>query len=182
ELFSGSGSLLATQPITMQPGQQITQSLQQMFSQSPDMGYVEFVLPQSGRAFFISYPLIAGQAEVRTSRGASVAIPLSDSQSASAYILPGASSGSGFEGFAFLNPTGSQVTVTVQALNLDGSVATTASVTLNARQLSAQLRSQLFSGSVPAPAIIHVTSSAPIALTAISGSNDLSGLITLPVM
>src|SRR5262249_35056625 len=158
-----------TQPITMQPGQQITQSVQQMFSQSPDIGYVEFVLPQSGRAFFISYPLIAGQAEIGTSLGASAAIPLSDSQSASAYILPVATSGSWFEGITFLTPTASQVTVTVQALNLDGSVATAASVTLNAGQLSAQLTSQLFSDSMPATAIIHVTSSAPIAVTAISG-------------
>ena len=77
------------------------------------------------------------------SGGGSAAIPLSESQSAGSYIVPVASIG--FEGIAFLNPTGSQVTVTVQALNLE-SLATTASVTLNPGQLSAPQRSQFFSG------------------------------------
>src|SRR5262249_6251850 len=115
-LFANDGSLLATQPITMQPAQEIVQSLQQMFSQSPDTAYVEFDLPQTGKGFFISYPLIDGQAQIDTTQGGSTVIPFSANPAADVFILGQAISSRTFEGIALLNPTASNVTVTLRAL------------------------------------------------------------------
>jgi hypothetical protein len=182
QLFTAAGSSSAAQPITMQPGQQITAPVQQIFSQSPGSGYIELGLPQSGTAFFTSYPLIAGQAEIASIQSGSAVIPLSSSTSADAFIFPGGNKAGSYVGIAFLNPTASKITVTAQALNLDGSVAATATLPLDPGQMMAQLTSQLFNISLPAQSIVHITSSAPIAVTSISGSTDSTGLVALPVM
>ena len=182
QLFSANGSQLAAQPITMDPGQQISQSLQQIFSQSPDNGYVQLGLPPSGKAFFVSYPLIAGQASVETPQGGSAVIPLSATQAADSFILPAAIGAIGFEGIALLNTAASKVTVTLQALNLDGTAVSTGSLTLAPGQMIAQLTTQLLNGSLPSQAVIHVTSSAPIAVTAIGGSSAFDQIFALPVM
>jgi hypothetical protein len=181
-LFGSNGSLLATQPITMQPTEEVVETMQQMFSQSPDTAYVEFALPQTGQGIFASYPLIDGQAQLETTQGGSTVIPLSASQSADTFILGQAISSTAFEGIAFLNPTKSNVSVTVRALKIDGSVAATATLTLAARQLNAQLTSQLFDGTLPPQTVIRVTSSAPIAVTGITGSTGLDQILALPVM
>jgi hypothetical protein len=181
-LFGSNGSLLATQPITMQPTEEVVETMQQMFSQSPDTAYVEFALPQTGQGIFASYPLIDGQAQLETTQGGSTVIPLSANQSADTFILGQAISSTAFEGIALLNPTTSNVSVTVRALKVDGSVAATATLTLSPRQLSAQLTSQLFNGALPPQTVIRVTSSAPIAVTAITGSTGLDQILALPVM
>jgi hypothetical protein len=181
ELFATNGSLLAAQPITMQPAGEIVESTQQMFSQSPDTAYVEFDLPQIGKGFFLSYPLIDGQGQIESLKGGSTVILMSANQSADALILGEAISSAGFEGIAFLNPTTSSVLVTVRALKFDGSVAATATLTLGARQLAAQLTDQLFNGVLPSQTVIRITSSAPIAVTAITGSSALDQILALPV-
>src|SRR5438270_387689 len=108
-----------------------------------------------------------GQGQIQTSQGASTVIPLSVNPSTDAFILGHAISPAGFEGIAFLNPTASNVTVSVQALKADGTVAATATVAVGPRQLVAQLTNQLFNGGLPAQTVIHISSSVPIAVTAI---------------
>src|SRR5206468_1617644 len=138
-LYSSNGSLLASQPITMQSTQETLGSLQQLFSQSPDTAYVQFDLPMIGKGFFVSYPLIDGQAQIETGPGASTVIPLSVSLSKDASILGQPINASGFEGIALLNPSTSDVAVTVRAVKSDGTVAASATVNLKPRQLAAQL-------------------------------------------
>jgi hypothetical protein len=183
QLFSGSGTQVgSTQTITMAPGQQFTSTVQQMFSQSPDTGYVRFNVPQLSKGFFSYYPTISGMARVRSSAGGSTVIPLSAYPLADAFILGDGTSGGGFEGIAFVNPTGSNVSVNVQALNLDGSVAASGSLTLGGGQIASQLTNQLFNGGLPPQTVIRVTSSTPIAVTAISGTNALDQFRSLPVL
>ena len=183
ELFTGSGSQVgSTQSITMSPGEQLAASIQRIFSQSPDTGYVRFDVPQFYKGFFPYYPVIGGQARVRSSQGGSTVIALSAYQLADAFVLGDGLSAGGFEGIALVNPTASNVSVNLQALNLDGSVAATASVTLSAGQVVSQLTNQLFGGRLPAQTVIRVTASAPIAVTAISGSTGLDQFRALPVL
>ena len=184
-LFTAGGSpsgLQSNTTFALQPGQQFASSVQQIFLQSPGAGYIQLGLPQSGTAFFISYPLIAGQAQISSAQNGSVVIPLLNSPAADSFVFSNGNGAGGYQGIAFANPTASRVTVSVQALNLDGSVAATATLQLDAGQLTAQLTSQLFNNSLPAQSLIHVTSSAPIAVTSISGSNDLTQILALPVM
>jgi hypothetical protein len=74
------------------------------------------------------------------------------------------------------------VTVILQAVKLDGTVAGSATVRLSARQLATQLIDQLFNGTLPAQTVIRITSSAPIAATAITGSITLDQILALPVL
>jgi hypothetical protein len=166
----------------MRPGEQLAASVQQIFSQSPDMGYVRFDVPQYYKGFFPYYPAIGGQARVRSSQGGSTVIPLSAYPLADAFVLGDGLSAGGFEGIALVNPTAANVSVNLQALNVDGSVAATASVTLSAGQVVSQLTNQLFNGKLPAQTVIRVTASAPIAVTAISGSTNLDQFRALPVL
>jgi hypothetical protein len=182
QLFANNGSQLAVQEITMQPTAEIVESIQQIFSQSPDTAYVEFDLPQTGKGIFLSYPLIDGQAQIETSQGGSTVIPLWANQSSNSFILGQGVSPASFEGIAFLNPTASNVTVILQAVKLDGTVAASATVRLSARQLATQLIDQLFNGTLPAQTVIRITSSAPIAATAITGSITLDQILALPVL
>jgi hypothetical protein len=101
---------------------------------------------------------------------------------ADAFVLGDGTSGGGFEGIALVNPAASNVSVNLLALNLDGSVAATASLTLSPGQVVSQLTTQLFKGALPAQTVIRVTSSAPIAVTAISGSTALDQFRSLPVL
>jgi hypothetical protein len=48
--------------------------------------------------------------------------------------------------------------------------------------LAAQLTDQLFNGAPPSQTVIRITSSAPIAVTAITGSTALDQILALPVM
>src|SRR5438093_1480160 len=183
QLFAGTGpQASSTSIITMAPGEQLASSIQRIFAQSPAIGYVRIDVPQFYKGFFSYYPAIAGQARVRSSQGGSTVIPLSSYPLADAFVLGDGTSNGGFVGIALVNPTESNVAVNLQALNLDGSVAATASVTLNPAQVVAQLTSQLFSGAVHAQTVIRVSSSAPIAVTAISGTTALDQLRSLPVL
>jgi hypothetical protein len=185
QLFTASGSQSgSTQTITLAPGQQLASSLQSVFSvpQLPDTGYVRIYVQQLSKGFFKYYPTITGFAQIRSSQGGSTAIPLSTYQLADAFVLgDGVGSGS-FEGVSMVNPTAAPVSVTVQALNLDGSVAGTATLTLNAGQAVSQLTSQLFTSGIPPQTVIRVTASAPIAVTAIIGSTGLDQFRALPVL
>ena len=183
QLFTGTGpQASSTSLITMAPGEQLASSIQRIFAQSPAIGYVRIDVPQFYKGFFAYYPAIAGQARVRSSQGGSTVIPLSSYPLADAFVLGDGTSNGGFVGIALVNPTASNVAVNLQALNLDGSVAATASVTSNPAQVLAQLTSQLFTGAVPAQTVIRVTSSAPIAVTAISGTTALDQIRSLPVL
>ena len=183
ELFTGSGTQVgSTQLITMFPGDQLASSIQQIFSQSPEMGYVRLDLPQLYKGFFSYYPTITGMARIRSSQGGSTVVPLSAYPLADAFVLGDGTSAGGFEGIAFVNPTASNVSVSLQALNLDGSVAAVSNVTLSGGQVVSQLTNQLFNGGLPAQTVIRVTSSAPIAVTAISGTSALDQIRSLPVL
>src|ERR1051326_1553474 len=181
-LFTGNGSQAGSSLITMAPGEQLASSVQTIFSQSPDTGYVRIDVPQLFKGFFAYYPTIDGQARIRSSQGGSTVIPVSAYQLADAFVLGDGTSAGGFEGIALMNPSASNVTVTLQALNLDGSVAAISSVTLTAVQVLSQLTNQLFNGGLPAQTVIRVTSSTPIAVTTISGSTSLDQIRSLPVL
>jgi hypothetical protein len=185
KLFTASGSQAgSTQSITLAPGQQLASSLQSVFSlqQVPDAGYVQINVPQLSKGFFPYYPTVTGLAQIRSQQGGSTVIPLSTYQLADAFVLGDGVGAGSFEGVAMVNPTAGPVSVTLQALNLDGSVAGTASLTLNAGQVVSQLTSQLFTGGLPAQTVLRVTSSAPIAVTAIIGSTGLDQFRALPVL
>ncbi len=182
-LFTGSGTQVGTtQSIAMPPGAQLASSIQSIFSQSPAAGYVRLDVPQLFKGFFSYYPAIAGFARVRSAQGGSTVIPLSAYPLADAFVLGDGTAGAGFEGVALVNPSASNVSVTLQALNTDGSVAATANVTLSAGQVVAQLTSQLFNTALPAQPVLRVTASAPIAVTAITGTAGLDQFRALPVV
>ena len=182
-LFTGNGTQVGTtQSITLPPGAQLASSIQSIFAQSPATGYVRLDVPQLFKGFFSYYPAIVGLARVRSAQGGSTVIPLSAYPLADAFVLGDGTAGAGFEGIALVNPTASNVTVTLQALNSDGSVAATANATLSAGQVVAQLTSQFFNTALPAQPVIRVTSSAPIAVTAITGTTNLDQFRALPVL
>jgi hypothetical protein len=183
KLFTGSGTQSgSTQSITMKPGEQLASSVQQMFSQSPATGYVRVEVPLLYKGFFGYYPTIAGLARVRSTQGGTTVVPLSVYPLADAFVLGDGTSAGGFEGIALVNPTASNVSVNLQALNLDGTVAATAAVTLTPGQVFSQLTTQLFNGGLPAQTVIRVTASTPIAITAISGTTALDQFRALPVL
>jgi hypothetical protein len=182
-LFDGNGMQTGTtQLITMFPGDQLLSSVQQIFSQSPATGYVRLDLPQLQKGFFSYYPAIAGMARIKSSAGGSTVVPLSAYTLADAFVLGDGTSAGGFEGISFVNPTPSPVNVTIQALNLDGSLAAAANLSLSGGQVSSQLTNQLFNGALPVQTVIRVTSTSPIAVTAISGTNALDQFRSLPVL
>ena len=182
-LLTGSGSQSGfAKAITMGPGEQLASSIQQLFSQSPDTGYVRVDVPLLRKGFFGYYPTITGLARIRSTQGGTTVVPLSVYPLADAFVLGDGTSAGGFEGIALVNPTASNVSVSLQALNLDGSVAATATVNLTAGQVFSQLTTQLFNGGLPAQTVIRVTASAPIAVTAISGTLGLDQFRALPVL
>ena len=182
-LFTGSGSQSGfAKAITMGPGEQLASSVQQLFSQSPATGYVRLDVPLLRKGFFAYYPTITGLARIRSTQGGTTVVPLSVYPLSEAFVLGDGTSAGGFEGIALVNPTASDVSVSLQALNLDGSVAATATVNLTAGQVFSQLTTQLFNGGLPALTVIRVTASAPIAITAISGTTALDQFRALPVL
>jgi len=80
-----------------------------------------------------------------------------------------------------VNPTTSAVIVTLQAINSSGTVLANTTLTLNPGQVSSRLVSELFPG-LSTQSVIRVTSSAPIVTSAITGSNNLDLLRSLPVL
>ena len=138
-------------------------------------------MPLLTKGFFTYYGAIAGVARLRSSQGGSTVIPVSPPL-ADSFVLGDGTGSSGFVGVALVNPTSSNVAVTLQALSLDGSVAATAGVVLTAGQVVSQLTTQLFATPLPAQLVIRVTSSAPIAVAAISGSATSDQFRSLPVL
>src|ERR1041385_1736430 len=106
-LFTGSGSQAAAASITMAPGEQLASSVQGIFSQSPDTGYVRIDVPELFKGFFGYYPTFGGQARVRSLQGGSTVVPVSAYQLADAFVLGDGTSGGGFEGIALVNPSAS---------------------------------------------------------------------------
>ena len=183
QLFTGTGSQpAATSLITMPPGEQLAASIQRIFNQLPPTGYVRLDVPLIFKGFFGYYPTIAGLARIRSLQGGSTVIPLSAYTLADAFVLGLGVPGTEFQGLALVNPTASDVTVSLQALNTSGTVAAAASITLAAGQVVSRLTSELFGAALPAQPVIRVTSSAPIAITAISGSATLDQFRALPVL
>jgi len=183
QLFTGTGSQpAATSLITMPPGEQLAASIQRIFNQLPPTGYVRLDVPLIFKGFFGYYPTIAGLARIRSLQGGSTVIPLSAYTLADAFVLGLGVPGTEFQGLALVNPTASDVTVSLQALNTSGTVAAAASITLAAGQVVSRLTSELFGAALPAQPVIRVTSSAPIAITAISGSATLAQFRALPVL
>ena len=183
QLFTGTGSQpAATSLITMPPGEQLAASIQRIFNQLPPTGYVRLDVPLIFKGFFGYYPTIAGLARIRSLQGGSTVIPLSAYTLADAFVLGLGVPGTEFQGLALVNPTASDVTVSLQALNTSGTVAAAASITLAAGQVVSRLTSELFGAALPAQPVIRVTSSAPIAITAISGSTTLDQFRSLPVL
>jgi len=101
---------------------------------------------------------------------------------ADAFVLGFGVTGTEFQGLALVNPTASDVSVNLQALNINGTLAAAASITLAAGQVVSRLTSEFFGTALPAQPVIRVTSSAPIAITAISGSATLDQFRALPVL
>ena len=183
QLFTGnSPQPAATAEITMAPGEQLAGSVQRVFTQTPSTGYIRLEVPQILKGFIAYYPTIAGLARIRSSQGGSTILPLSAYTLADAFVLGLGVAPTELQGFAFVNPTASGVTVRVQALNANGSVAGTASITLTAGEVATRLASELFGTALPAQPVIRVTSTAPIAITAISGSSTLDQFRALPVL
>src|SRR5213593_3310371 len=183
QLFGATGSQPASASlITMLPGEQLAASIERIFTQLPPTGYVRLDVPQVFKAFFGYYPAIAGLARIRSLQGGSTVIPLSAYALADAFVLGFGVTGTEFQGLALVNPTASDVSVNLQALNINGTLAAAASITLAAGQVVSRLTSEFFGTTLPAQPVIRVTSSAPIAITAISGSATLDQFRALPVL
>ena len=183
QLFGATGSQPASASlITMLPGEQLAASIERIFTQLPPTGYVRLDVPQVFKAFFGYYPAIAGLARIRSLQGGSTVIPLSAYALADAFVLGFGVTGTEFQGLALVNPTASDVSVNLQALNINGTLAAAASITLAAGQVVSRLTSEFFGTALPAQPVIRVTSSAPIAITAISGSATLDQFRALPVL
>jgi hypothetical protein len=182
QLFDSAGSPGTSVSIIMPPNEQLARLLQRIFSQVPATGYVRFEVPQLFKGFFSFYPVITGHARIRSSQGGSTVVPLSAYALRDSLILESGTAAGEFEGVALVNPNSVPVIVTLQAVNSSGTVLSTVALTLNPGQLISQLTTQLFSGEIPVQSVIRVTSTAPIVATAITGSNGLDVLRSLPVL
>jgi hypothetical protein len=183
QLFSGTGASIEPNVlITIPPNQQLATAVDRLFSQVPATGYIRFEVPYLFKGFFPYFPSISGHARIQSSQGGSTVVPLSANPLQDAFI-PGSGTGAGeFEGIVLLNPTTSAVTVTLQAMNLNGTVLSSTSLTLNPSQVVVRLTTEFFSGGLPPQLVIRVTSSATIVTAAITGSNTFDVLRSLPVL
>jgi len=182
QVFDSAGSPGTTVSIVMPPGEQLSRSLQRVFSQVPATGYVRFDVPQVFKGFFSFYPVFTGHARIRSSQGGSTVVPLSAYPLADSFILESGPGAGEFEGIALANSATVPVSVTLQAMNSFGAAVSSATVTLNPGQVVSRLTSELFAAVLPSQSVIRVTSSAPIVATAVVGSTGLDTLRSLPVV
>src|SRR6266850_2568392 len=182
QVFDSAGSPGTSASIVMPPSEQLSRSIQRIFSQVPATGYVRFDVPQLFKGFFSFYPVVTGHARIRSSQGGSTVLQLSAYPLQDSFILESGPGAGEFQGIAVVNPNSVPVVVTLQAMNSFGAVISNASLTLNPGQVTSRLTSQLFAAELAPQSVIRVTSSAPIVATAIIGSNGLDVLRSLPVV
>ena len=183
QLYSGTGAPVEPAVlITMPPRQQLVASVGQIFPQTAPIGFIRFDLPFSSRGIFSNYPPISGHVQIRSAQGGSTVVPLSTFPLQDVYILGSGTAASEFEGITLINPSATAVTVSLQGLNSSGTTAGAFSLTLNPGQVVSRLITEFFSGGLPAQSVIRITSSAPIVTSAITGSNSLDTLRSLPVL
>lgn len=183
QLFNGTGQRIGSDVlITMPPSEQLAVPVSRLFSQVPSTGYIRFEVPLFFKGLFGYYPLIAGHARIKSAQGDSTAVPVSAFPLTDSYLL-GSGTGAGeFQGISLVNPGTAAVSVTLQAVNPNGLVQSTVSVTLNPGQLSSKLITELFTGGVAPQSVIRITALAPIVATTLVGSNSMDSLRSLPVL
>jgi hypothetical protein len=182
QLYDGSGTAVGSAMlITIPPGEQLARSVAQIFPQTAPTGFIKFDVPQLMSGFFPYYPLITGHAQIRSAQGGSTVIPLSAYSLQDQYIA-GSGTGAGeFQGVTLINPGATATSVTLQAINANGTVAATASLTLNAGQVISRLITEFFTGGVSSQSVLRISASAPIIVSSVTGSTGLDMLRSLPV-
>ena len=183
EVFDPDGSRVGPAVlIIFPPNEQLATSLQTVFPQAPQTGYIRLQVPQLFKAFFPYYPLIKGHARIRSEEGGSTVIALATNPFQDAFI-PGATSGAGeFLGLALANPTESETTVTLLSMDASGTVLSSSMVTLAPGQLISRLATEFFNAALTDQSVIRVSSTVPIVAESIIGSNDLETLRSLWIL
>jgi hypothetical protein len=183
QLYNGSGAAVGpVVQILMPPHQQLAAPVTQIFPQTSPIGFIRFDVPLEMTGFFPYYPTISGHAQIRSAQGGSTIIPITAFPLQDQYILAAGTSAGEFQGVTLVNPSTASITVTLQGLNGSGTVLGTSTVTLNAGQVVSQLISEFFTGGLPANSVLRITASAPIVASAVTGSNTLDTLRSLPVL
>jgi hypothetical protein len=183
QLYNGTGALVEPGVlITLHPGEQLAANVSKIFPHTAPTGFIRFDSPFSTSAIFTQYPPISGHVQIRSAQGGSTVVPLTAYPLQDQYILGSGTAAGEFEGITLINPAAAAVTVTLQALNSSGTMVGTSSLTLDPGQVVSRLSTEFFSGGLPAQSVIRITASAPIVTSAITGSNNLDTLRSLPVL
>jgi hypothetical protein len=185
QFFDGSG--MPAGPaflITIPAGDQLNQSILDFFPAAPSTGYIRFDVPPSlvTPPFGPTYPEISGHVRVRSAQGGSTIVPMTAFPLQDAFVLGAATAPGEFQGISLVNTGSSAATVSLQAINSSGTVAGTATVTLNPGQNVSKLATELFGTGFSGQSVIHISAPAPIAAAAITGSGGLDTLRSLPVL
>jgi hypothetical protein len=183
QLYNGSGTPVGPLVlITMHSHEQLARNVTEIFPQTAPTGFIRLEVPQLMSGFVPYYPLISGHAQIRSVQGGSTVIPVSAFPLSDQYILGSGTGASEFQGITLINPGTTTASVTLQAMNAAGSVASSTALTLNAGQVVSRLVSEFFTGGLPPQSVVRVTSSAPLVVTAVTGSTTLDTLRSLPVL
>jgi hypothetical protein len=183
QLYNGSGAPVGPLVlITMHPHEQLARNVTEIFPQTAPTGFIRLEVPQLMSGFFPYYPLISGHAQIRSVQGGSTVIPVSAFPLSDQYILGSGTGASEFQGITLINPDTTTASVTLQAMNAAGTVASSTALTLNAGQVVSRLVSEFFTGGLPPQSVVRVTSSSPLVVTAVTGSTTLDTLRSLPVL
>jgi hypothetical protein len=183
QLFDNQGNPQGSaQQVALAPGAQLLTTVSQLFNLSTaTAGYVQIQVSAVMQWVLSYYPGLIGYARVHVGSIASTTFPLTAYAVSTSYELNTAGSGQ-YQGLAVLNPNGSVATVTVQAIDSNGTALATATVSLKPGQFSTKLLSELFGAAVPEHSILRVSSSEPVVSISLSGSNSLSSLRAIPVL
>jgi uncharacterized protein DUF5719 len=183
QLYNSTGAAVGSAVlIIMPPHEQLTRNVTQIFPQTSPLGFIRFEMPQQYTGFFPYYPLVIGQAQIRSAQGGSTVIPFSEYPLSDQYILGSGTGANEFEGLTLINPGTVAAAVSLQALNGSGAVVGSASVTLNPGQVVSQLVTEFFTGGLAPQSVIRVTSSSPLFVSAVTGSTSLDTLRSLPAL
>jgi hypothetical protein len=180
-LFDKTGSQAGSALIHLPAQTQVTADLARAFQVPAGIftGYVRLTLPEIRRGPFLAYPEFHADLELSSGPGSTI-IPSTSSARQDHYILASGTPGGMYQGIVVLNPGGTPVSATLQALSAAGAVIGTASIALEPGQLIARLATDLFSGVVPEGSVIRVTGSGPVVVTSLTGALSMDMLRASP--
>jgi hypothetical protein len=182
QLFDAQGlRIQSVVAITMAPSEQVAKTVRELFSvENVSSGYVRIQVPQFSRGFWRFYPDITGYARIQSGQGGSTIVAISNYPLQDAFLLNSGSPAGKFQGIAIVNPNNSAVNVTLQALSSNGTVVSTATLSLRASEISSKLLNEYFTANIPEGSIVRVTGSLPVIATSITGTTSGETLRSIP--